>query len=435
MAHGVKPGAPRVGIIGGGWAGLACAVRLTQAGAEVTVFEAAPTLGGRARGLMLDGRQLDNGQHILIGAYTETLTMLATVGVAVDDALLRLPLELHFPGELKLKAPRLPAPFHTLWALLAAQGLGWHEKFAAARFMGHLAWRGLGFSNGFATDTTVRALLSATAQPERLVRLVWEPLCVAALNTPIEEASARCFAAVLNDALTGRRAHSDLLLARTDLGALFPQPAARWLSRRGAQIHTDTRITHIASHDTGIRLGASGLEADFDKVVVATAPHHAAKLLNGLADTRALEGLTYEPILTCYLQYASSMRLAAPMVGVDGGTAQWLFDRGQITQQPGLIAAIISARGQHLALDKNQLVERIHDDICRTGGPTPAPIWHQVITEKRATHACRAHSAQPAMQTTLPGLYLCGDYLDPRYPATLEAACRSANQLARLLTP
>ena len=157
-------------------------------------------------------------------------------------------------------------------------------------------------------------------------------------------------------------------------------------------------------------------------------------MLAGLADTAKLDALQFEPILTCYLQYPKSLRLPAPMVGVESGTAQWLFDRGQINGQHGLIAAIISARGQHLGQDKEALLWAIHADVIRAAGDTAPPKWHQIITEKRATFSCRPGLTRPDINTGIPGLWLCGDYLDPHYPATLESASRCATLCATRAT-
>ena len=124
-----------VAIIGAGWAGMAAAVALAQAKIPVTVFEAARHLGGRARSVEIEGIKLDNGQHLLIGAYRETLRLMRAVGADPDKLLLRQPLAINYPGKFNLRAPRLPAPLHLLAALLRATGLTWRERIAAVRFI------------------------------------------------------------------------------------------------------------------------------------------------------------------------------------------------------------------------------------------------------------------------------------------------------------
>ncbi len=134
-------GPTRVAVIGAGWAGLAAAVRLAEGGVPVTVFEAARQAGGRARTVELDGIELDNGQHILLGAYRETLALLARVNPAWQAQLLRLPLLLRVEPDFRLRAVRLPAPWHLAAALLGARGLGWGERARALAFVAALRRR------------------------------------------------------------------------------------------------------------------------------------------------------------------------------------------------------------------------------------------------------------------------------------------------------
>lgn len=130
-------------IIGAGWAGLAAAVKLTEQGYKVTVFESAKQAGGRARAVSFNNNttntiNVDNGQHLLIGAYRECLSLMKTVGVDSKKALMRLPLFLTVidksNNKLILQAPSLPAPLHLLYALITAKGLKFNDKIAAVRF-------------------------------------------------------------------------------------------------------------------------------------------------------------------------------------------------------------------------------------------------------------------------------------------------------------
>ena len=132
----------RVAVIGAGWAGMAAAAELAAAGRRVDVFEASRSLGGRARATHIDGLTVDNGQHILVGAYTETLRLMRMVGADPQRLLQRIPLRFEFPGEFLMQAPRLPAPLHIAFALLLARGLDWNEKRAAIRLMRRLRAHG-----------------------------------------------------------------------------------------------------------------------------------------------------------------------------------------------------------------------------------------------------------------------------------------------------
>ncbi len=436
-----------VAVIGGGFAGLAAAAELAARGVRVTVFEASRVLGGRARTVTLHDHALDNGQHILIGAYAETLRLMRLVGANVEQRLLRQPLLLDYPGALRIAAPRLPAPLHLAWALLGARGLSWREKFAAIRFMQGLQRTDFKLPAALAR-ASVTELLDAYHQPARLRIYLWDALCVAALNTPVESAAAQVFANVLRDSLAATRAASDLLLPRTDLGAVFPEPAARFIFAHGGTVLRNTAIQEIRQATTpqGDRFLLQGAteglpHGPFSHVILATAPYHLRPLLAGLPQLDALRGelaaLKYEPIVTCYLRYPDHIRLPQPMLGHADGLMQWLFDRGQLGGPKGLLAAVISARGRHLELSNHELAVHIHAEIAALLGPQvhlPAPLWSQVINEKRGTFSCTADACRPPTRTALPGLLLAGDYVASDYPGTLESAIRSGVSAAHAVT-
>ena len=422
----------RVAIIGAGWSGLAAAVTLAERGVPVTVFEAARSLGGRARRVSIDGVDLDNGQHILIGAYRETLRMMRKVGADPDKLLLRLPLELRYADGFHLRVPRLPYPINLLFALLGAKGLDLAQSFSALRFMASLWARGFRAE----PDSSVAQLLDESRQAGGLRTHVWEPLCVSALNTPVERASAQVFVNVLRDGLTGARGASDLLIARTDLGRLFPEPAAEYVKARGGEIELGVPVRRVAQIPGGFRLNDAQM---FSRVVIACGPHQAGPLLvqlPELADALSrISAFSYEPIVTCYLQYPESVTLPAPMLGFNGGVVQWAFDRGRLGGPKGLLAAVISASGAHENLPKEALVSQIETELRGALGELPAPRWTQVITERRATLSCTPALARPEAVTAVSGLMLAGDYVASDYPGTLEAAVRSGIAAAAVVSP
>jgi squalene-associated FAD-dependent desaturase len=438
----------RVAVIGGGWAGCAAAIALEDAGQDVTLIEAARTLGGRARAVEAHGRALDNGQHILLGAYGATLDLLRKVGIDPRQALLRLPLQMRYPpasGLMDFTAPRLPAPLHMLVALLRARGLERADRLALARFTTSARWMDWQLHQ----DCSVAELLDRFDQTERLVRLMWRPLCLAALNTGIERASARVFLAVLRDSLGAKRAASDMLLPRLPLDALFPEAARRRIEAGGGRVLTGTRAEGITQEDGRWRIAtsATGPAAEsYDGVVLATAPWQAAALLRalpGLDSVAAeLEAFEYEPISTVYLQYAPGTRLPQPFCALlddpeNGDWGQFVFDRGQLdAAQDGLLAVVISGASGAANLERDALAGLTSGQLARAFGveALARPHWQQVITEKRATFACTPGLARPANTTPLPGLVLAGDYTASDYPATLETAARSGLAAAKLLT-
>jgi hydroxysqualene dehydroxylase len=421
----------RVAVIGAGWAGLAAAVALADRRIPVSVFEASRNLGGRARRVSIDGVDLDNGQHILIGAYRQSLALMLRVGADPEKLLLRLPLELRFADGFHMRAPRLPYPFNLLVALLSARGLSLNQGLSAMRFMARMQ------SGGFRVepDCSVAALLNAHGQTDTLRRHLWEPLCVSALNTPPEAASAQVFANILRDGLTGERENSDLLLPRADLGRLFPEPAAAFVTGRGGSIELGAAVHNITRDGAGFQL--DDRQQHFTQVIVACAAQHAAPLLAGFpelqAETQAIESLQYEPITTCYLQYPDTVRLSSPMLGLTGSLTQWVFDRGQLSGQRGLLAAVLSASGGHETLPQQELAQRIQDELKTVIRDLPEPRWSQVIAEKRATFSCRPALERPANATSVTGLCLAGDYTASDYPGTLEAAVRSGIAAAALI--
>lgn len=421
-----------VAIIGAGYAGLACAVDLAAEGVQVTVFDRSHVLGGRARLLAKDGRRVDNGQHILIGAYTELTRLLRQCRVS-PKVLERLPLTLESPGRFRLRAAELPAPFHLALGLLRARGLDWADRLAVVRLIRALKRRRFRLP----PEQTVHGLLHETAQTPHAVAWIWEPLCVAALNTPIESASAQVFANVLRDSVAAHSGASELLLPRVDLSELFPVQAARYLATRRGKLRTGTTVKAIERVEGGFRLDCDHPTKQlFEQVVIATAPYHAPPLLRSIGGCERLaqqiEALPFEPITTVYYALGETVRLSAPMLLLADGPAQWVFDRGQLGGEAGLLACVISAHGEYEKLSREDLEITIHQQLERElGRRLPSPEWVLSVVEKRATIACRPGLLRPDIKTPISGLWLAGDYIDSPYPATMESAARSGAAAAQ----
>jgi squalene-associated FAD-dependent desaturase len=421
-------------VIGGGYAGMAAAVELAKQGITVTVFESAKQLGGRARGVGYHDTQLDNGQHLLLGCYRETLRLIELVGGDIGQDFLRLPLQLDLHDQFSLKAPHLPAPLHLLIALLGAGGLTWRERLKAAGFMFKL--RRMNFRLSY--DMTVSALLVLHDQDADLALKLWEPLCIAALNTPIHKASAQVLLNVLRDSLNQTRADSDMLLPRIDFTALFPQRAAHFVEQYGGQVLLSTGVEKIEVRDDGIELATAQDTHRYRHVICAAPPEAAAKLLRPIAaldhSVAQIDALEHQPIYTVYLQYPASVRLPCPMLGLYQRVSQWLFDKGQIAGQHGLIASVISAEGRHQECSQDKLAHKVMAELREEFGITDTPHWFKVIAEKRATFCCSPNLSRPSQQTALPRLLLAGDYTTGDYPATLEGAIFSGVRCAELIT-
>jgi squalene-associated FAD-dependent desaturase len=397
----------------------------------VTLLESARQPGGRARAAQFGETRVDNGQHLLVGAYRETLRLLAVLGLRESDCFTRTPLLLHLlrtDEPLTVRAPRWPAPLHLVWALARARGLTASERRAALRFALVMGARRFALDH----DTTVAALLARHRQPPRVVEGLWAPLCLATLNVAPEEASARLFLRVLRDAFARRTADSDLLFPRTDLGRLFPEPAVEFVRRHGGEVRLSTRVTDIRRADGRmIGVGTGDAFVPATHLVLAVPPAAAGALLAPFAAALAhdIGGLGHTPIATVYLRYGTPVRLESPMVGLVNTLTQWVIDRGD-----GLMAAVISGPGEHMAWEREALAKHVARELSlRLGWPAPQESF--VVREKRAAFHCAPHvdERRPGAATPIGRVWLAGDYTATGYPATLEGAVRSGVECARLI--
>ena len=423
-------------IIGGGWAGLSAAVRLVTEGHSVRLFESAKQFGGRARCVPFEGKNVDNGQHLLLGAYSETLNIMRACNTDIDKVLLRQALNWKVMDQqgldVKLSAPNLPAPFNILFAILGAQGYSLSERIQTLRFM-YAQQR-----KGFVIEDDISVATLLTGQPERVIQTLWEPICIAALNTPVSIASAKIFLNVIRDSFTRHARDSDTLYTIRDLGQLFVQPAIDFIESKGSQVNLAQRVDALDIHSNeikAIRIGDMSISASH--VVIAAPVPSCIKLLTGhyalTTISNKLEQLEHQPICTLYLQYPDDISLTEPMLGLTGMTGQWIFDR-RFADQPGLMAIVISAEGPHMSLDTETLAQLVIDELSECFG-WPEPLQHLVIREKRATFsACvNVDELRPEITTPVKGLWLAGDYTHSPYPSTLEAAVRSGVQCAQAI--
>ena len=434
----------KLAVVGAGWAGLAAAVALKAAGANVTVFEAAPLAGGRARRVDdLNMGAIDNGQHLLLGAYTETLALLEHLHPerSIDELLHRAPLHLESAdGEFCLKAANLRAPFHTLWGLLNARGLSWQDRWQAIRMMmalKHRRWQAPALC-------TVAQLLEQHQQSALLCRRLWTPLCLASLNTASEQTCAQLFLNVLRDSLDAPRAHSDMLIPRVDLTELWPQAAAETVTMRYRHIVRDICPTPTAVTVDG--------EA-FEGCVLATPPYACRRMLKPSESSTAsnalmaqLAAFEYRAIATLTLQLDAPWSPPHSILLLDedlsrGHLGQWLFKRPQANDQ---VTVVISDASDFLKHERTSFVDNIATQIREqvqrhpnlrghSQSTMPAVKAHRLIVEKRATFAAVPGLQRPRNQSPWPRLSLAGDWTDTGYPAVLEGAVRSGKQAGQTL--
>lgn len=433
------PDAVPVAVIGAGWAGLAAALQLVRDGLPVALVEAAAVPGGRGRSLDLDGAHLDNGQHILVGACRQVLAQMRAVGVDPQDALHALPFALSLrerrpgvdTGSFSL-APRSARPRHLAAALYRALGGETPPRRLAALFG---AARMLTGTPG--EDLPVAEWLRRAHQPPALITRLWEPLCLAVMNTPVAEASTKIFQNVLRQTLRGNQRDARLLIPRLPLGALFPEPALARLRASGAEVRMSTRVTGIAPLAKGgfelTLRGGDPLRAR--QVVLATAPRAAVRLLpesEALAPTRrALSALGARSICTVYLRYPRPVVDLPPLTGLLGQHGQWLLPR-HLIGEPHWLAVVISAAEMSPAADARSRWERVARELSAIFPQLGKPDRGRVICEHAATFDARAgiDDLRPDVRTGLSGLYLAGDHCAHGLPSTLEAAVQAGLQAA-----
>ncbi len=418
-------------IVGGGWSGLAAAVTLCQHGHPVHLLESAKQLGGRARSVLWQNIWIDNGPHLMIGAYQHLLDMMALLNIDLDRVFHRQPFDLIIyaqdasPLHIRAQSTYLPWPLSLAWHILNHAGV---QTLRQILTLQHSIRRTLA-----ETDKPVSAWLHATGQSPRLIKQFWEPLCLATLNTPIQEASAHIFATVLRDSLGQGKKKADLLFPRVPLGDLFPQAAQRYIQQKKGNVSLRTRVTslHVDNMQcTGV-MTQSGSLIPADHVILATPPRQTVQLLSPYYTLPQPEEY---PITTVYLHYPPTLTLDAPMIGMTDTVSQWVFDRSDL--MPGLLAVVISGPGEHLTQSRSQLIATVSDELHTFFPVLPAqPLQGLVIREKRATFAATVHGAaqRPTHHSSVANIWLAGDHVANGYPATLEGAIRNGIRCAHAI--
>lgn len=423
-----------VAIVGAGWSGLACALACSDAGARVTLIDAAPQPGGRARrvDVTLGDRDyaLDNGQHMLVGAYRATERLMRRVGIDPARVLHRLPLAMIYPDGFRFVAADLPAPFHLAAGLITARGLTVRDRIALARLM--QAWRRARWTAP--ADAAAASILATVSRT--LVDRLFEPLCLAALNLRLADASARMFLAVLKDSVGASRRASEFWIACVDLSALAPDAALAALASAGADVRLRTLATGLTQIGSRWQLQTRTGSIECGAVVLALPPDRARPLLQS-AGARKLDEAIGElariesaPIATVYLRFPAGTRLPHPVLALMDAPArdhfgQWVFDRGALDDRnDGVLAVVISGRGPHIALPHDALARRVAEQLGAALS-LPPPLASAVLVERRATVLATPALRRPPARLPCRGLYLAGDAADSAYPSTIEGSVRA----------
>jgi hydroxysqualene dehydroxylase len=420
-------------IVGGGWSGLACALRLVQSGFQPILYEAAPEPGGRAkRAPLIDHLKQsiwrDNGQHLLLNGCHAIQSLCKEIGVALPKT------DFHYTDghrELNLKGRR--GRLGLIVGLLNARGFSWRERQRLCQGLLKLQMRNW----QSADQQTVEDWLFTSKQPANLIRDFWAPLALAILNTPLNQAAMTRFAPVLRDTL-GRGCEAlSILQPITELTTSIVAPMVKAITAGGGQLCCGQRVIAINRHSdstsTIFRLRFhDGSQIEASQVILALPPWALSRIdlpfpLRGLP-----EHFGSQPIATVYLGFEAGLRLPAPLVQIAGPTPDdariWAMDRAHCGE-PGVIAVSLSAEGPWTKLDNDTLARRCVQSLLplmsEETNRTPC-LWHKVVTIHRATYATTCDAMIPPQALTpMPGLFLTGDWTHPEYPATLEAAVAS----------
>ena len=400
----------KVAVVGGGLAGLSAALDLVDAGHEVTVYEARPTLGGAVQTLpRREGDPEpppDNGQHIALGCFTEYLRFLDRIGEG--GSVRRLPLELPVIDERGRTATITPSAS----ALLRYSHLSLGERLRLLKAL--VRWDDKPRAATFGDELRDRS------QSSRAVDRFWDVFIRPALNLRADEASSEAGLFTVRTALLGKRSDSDLVLPTRPLGEMHGEAAGRALEAAGATVVTGTRVESLEE------LGAGA-------VVVALPPGESARLL-GEPESQ----LEDSPIVSVHLLFDRAI-MRTPMAALLDSPAHWIFDRGLLTghePERGQYLTVVSSGAPELeALRGRELVDLVAGAVTERLGPAGL-VWSRVSREPAATIAVRPGSEahRPGPETGRPNVTRAGAWTGTGWPATMEGAVRSGLAAARALT-
>jgi squalene-associated FAD-dependent desaturase len=429
-----------VAVVGGGLAGITAALALQEAGIDVELYEARPRLGGATHSFQRAGSAgapavtVDNGQHVMLRAFTAYRGLLQRLGTSDGIGLQdRFDLRILTPDEradARLRRTGLPGPLHLLPALATYSLLSPGERMRAAA--ASLAMGRLDPDDPACDTRSLGDWLDEHGQSDRTRRYLWELFVTAALNCGVDEASLGLSAMVIQTALLGRATAADIGVPRIPLGELHGRAAEKKLRR----IHLKTKVDSVVS---GTRLMIEGFPVDVDAVIVAV-PHSAAAALvsdRSCPDRLRWAGLAASPIVDVHVLYDRPV-LDLPFAAVVDSPVQWVFDR---TAAGGLaggqyVSSVVSAAGEWIdapvARIREAFLPALRDVLPRARRAEVAEFF--VTRERHATfrQGPGTRALRPAAQTGAPGLFLAGAWTATGWPDTMEGAVRSGLTAARL---
>jgi len=397
----------KAAVVGGGLSGLAAALELLDAGADVTLYEARPTLGGAVQTLPeREGDPQpppDNGQHIALGCFTEYLSFLGRIGEG--GSVLRTRLALPVLDENRRRADISPS----LPALVRYGHLPLRERLRLPLTLMRLR------SAQSQPGETFGDVLRRLGETDTSIDRFWDVFIRPALNLRTDEVDPDAGLFTVRTALLGPRANSDLVLPLKPLGWMHGDAAGRVL---GARVRLDTRVEALD-------------DLDADAVVVAVPPAESARLLG--EPEPALES---SPIVSVHLLFDRPI-LTTPLAALLGSDAHWVFDRGALTGHPApeggqYLTVVSSGAPELLEVRGRELVDRVAGQLTERLGAAGV-VWSRVSREPHATVALRPGVERPGVETSRPDVARAGSWTDTGWPATMESAVRSGHRAAQHL--
>jgi squalene-associated FAD-dependent desaturase len=444
----------RVAVIGGGLAGITAAIALAESGADVTLLEARPRLGGATCSFSRDGLTVDTGQHIFLGCCTAYRGLLDRLGMTGHTTLQdRFDVTVLAPGaegqprQARLRRTGLPGPLHMLPALGRYPFLSRAERLSVARPA--LGMRFVDPADPAVDTQRFGDWLARRGQGERTRRALWDLFSVSALNIAGDDASLALAAVVVKTGLLGKNNAADIGVPALPLGELHGDAGGTLLAKLGAQVALSTKVSVIERHeDGGFRIGlaqgAQGESITADAVVLAVPHEKAAPLIPAGAlpeqTVAGWAGLGASPIVNVHVIYDRPV-MDLPFVAAIDSPVQWVFDRTRISGisasnhgRPGplnhqYLAISLSAADKYADVPAAQLREQFLPALAELfPAARDAGVAEFFVTrERRATfrQAPGSGALRPKAATARPGLVLAGAWTDTGWPDTMEGAVRS----------
>jgi squalene-associated FAD-dependent desaturase len=448
-------------IIGGGFAGLAAAVDLADAGRRVLLLERRSFLGGRAYSFTdkITGDTIDNGQHLMMGCYHRTLRFLEKIG-SLDKIKFQPDPQVDFLQEetdgsvtrASFKCPPLPAPLHLLGGLARLKTIGWGDRLRAlgvglaVRQAARQAAHRMNGDRDRLAEITVREWLDSLGQSERIQRRFWRPMALATLNEAPDVASADMFARVIELGFMRTKSDSAMVISRVGLSDLYTRQAQSFIEDRGGEVRLNADVSRIDFEDNvaaGVTLrSGERIEAD---AVISAVPYFALKRMLpaefAAAHFPCLDRLKSAPIVSINLWYDEPIT-DLEFAGLLDSPVEWVFNKNAINHEDSVhgrqhLALVISGAHEAATRPKEELIALAKSQIERffPQARKLCPFHAFVVREHDATisHPVGTARLRPSSRTRFDNFFLAGDWTATGLPATIEGAVQSGQDCAKLI--